>query len=746
MTKAEEHAGNAERRTTACETLNATRSLHVVDLGLGMSCALIAKQLAELGMTVSRVEPEAGDPFQDTCAAYRAWRRHVRTCSRELLPELLVAADICIVGGEDFPGRAREWDVNELVRLHPRLIVLSVTGYSSARGAGARSADLLVQASTGVAWEQYSGRPIHMGFPLPSYGAALLGLIGVLVALIDRERTDCGQVVGASLEAGAASLLAPFWMKAERPDQRFEAITSRDVRQLILPCADGKYVQIVMRGVVGKVYRILGITTQPDHDDSGMPDHSRGAANFYGDYDLLAAHSSRFPSEILLRSLHDADVPAELVLAPGENWDDEQVRASRIIDTDAAGVRYVGNPIRFRLSELQAASSESDWLPDPAPGSPPLSGLRVVDFGTFVAGPYASKLLADYGADVICVEPIGSRFTLSGARTTVAAFHGKRSVFIDLKSDHGREMVECLCKSAHVALNNFRPGTSARLGLDPEALRKLNPQMITLETTAYGSRGPRAHAPGFDMILQAWCGLEQRAGGDGNPPICSRSPLVDFATGAVGAIGVLAAVYERKYTRRAAQVETSLLNVALHMMSELVYIPGRGFQGAAATDSTQCGPHCAESLYRASDGWIALCIRSDEMAGAIGRLLSIALGPDFRQWGNTERKLLAQGLAAWRTAPLLKALAAVGVWAEECLMDPWLRRAPDGTVFRHMHDDTYGEVVHCIGPLVEFSRSRPRLATRLNTPPGADGRAVLSEAGATAAQLAAWGLGDPRVS
>jgi crotonobetainyl-CoA:carnitine CoA-transferase CaiB-like acyl-CoA transferase len=718
----------------------ALRGLRVVDLGLGMACALISKQLAEMGMAVSRVEPEGGDPFTDTYPAYSVWRRHVAGRSRDTLADLLAAADVCVIGGEDFPGYEREWDAHALSRSHPRLIVLDVTAYPQGRDEGARSADVLVQARTGVAWEQYSERPVHMGLPMPSYGAMLVGLIGVLVALIHRERTGSGQVVSASLEGGAASLLAPFWMDAERPDERFVAITPRDVRQLILPCADGKYVQIVIRGAVRKVYGILGIAKLPDDGDSGMPDHSRGPANFYGDYDLLAAHSRQLSSSLLIRALHEAEVPAEPVLAPGGNWDDEQVRASGILETDAAGRRYVGNPIRVAYAEPHAHSSAPDWPADPEPGSPPLSGLRVVDFGIFVAGPYASKLLADYGADVVCVEPPGSRSTLSGARTIITAFHGKRSVFIDLKSDRGRKMVECLCKNAHVALNNFRPGTSARLGLDPQALRELNPHIITLETTAYGSRGPKAHAPGFDMILQAWCGLEQRAGGDGNVPICSRSPLVDFAAGAIGAIGVLAAVYERMRTGRAASVETSLLNVGLHMMSELVQTPEGGFVGALSTDSAQCGPHPAESLYRTRDGWLALCVRSSDMAEALGRLLAVVLAPNFRRWGTRERDVLAGSLATRATAELLKQLGDAGIWAEQCLMDPWRGRPSDGTVFRRMHDDTYGEVIHCLGPLVKFSGSLMRLATRLDTPPGTDSRAILREAGASADQLAAWGL------
>jgi crotonobetainyl-CoA:carnitine CoA-transferase CaiB-like acyl-CoA transferase len=258
-------------------------------------------------------------------------------------------------------------------------------------------------------------------------------------------------------------------------------------------------------------------------------------------------------------------------------------------------------------------------------------------------------------------------------------------------------------------------------------LRKINPGLVTLETTAYGATGPKSHAPGFDMVMQAHCGLEHRAGGVGNPPLCCRAPLVDFATGAVGAIGLLVGLYERMKTGWGVAVQTSLLNVGTHMMSELIRAPDGAFIGAPALDQTQTGIHPAESLYQTSDGWIAIAARSAEMAGALADLLGLALPAKRAAWRAAERERIAVRIASWSTAALLSELESAGVWAEACVRDAWEKSPQDEGVVRTMHDELYGEVIHCIGPLVQFSRSRTVPAARLSTQPGQDGKAILAE-------------------
>jgi len=702
----------------------AVQGLRVVDFGIGLAAALIAKHFAELGAQVSRVEPTGADPFYEVYPAYAQWRRREAPTTADRAISLLNEADVCIVGGEDFPGVVHEQDAEALSRQYPRLVVLRLVGYPGDGGHRRPAVDLLVQARTGVVYEQFSDRPIAASIPLAGYGAALQGLIGAWVALFERERSGQGQIVTASLAAGTAMFWAPFWMKAEKADAGFIGITPRDVRQLILRCAGDEYVQLTLGvpGAVAKAYKVLGISESVDPTDRGMPDPTRGAANFYGNVDLLNSFAHLHTRSRLIGALREAGVPAEAVLPPGESWSDEQTRLNGIIEKDAAGWSAVGNPLRF------APSSEGvSQTPGPGdPESPPLAGVRVIDFGIFVAGPYASKLLADYGADVIQVEPPAGRSTLSGERTIISANHGKRSICVDAKSTAGRAVVARLCKSADIVLHNFRPGVSDRLGLDRRSLRELNPRIVSLETTAYGALGPKSLAPGFDMVMQAHCGLEYRAGGSGNPPLCCRSPLVDFATGAIGAIGLLVGLWERAKSGRSISIDTNLLNVGTFMMSELIRSPDGRVHGELSLNRTQTGFHPAESLYRTSDGWIAVAARSDSMAAAFARALELQLPERRADWGETERNAIASRIACFASGHWLSKLESAGVWVEACARDAWESGLQSGIV-RTMNDERYGEVVHCIGPLVQFSRSKTIGASRLTTEPGEDTVAILAE-------------------
>ncbi len=713
---------------------SAVQDLRVVDFGVGMSAALIAKQFAELGAQVARIEPDGGDPFYEVYPAYRLWRRREGQVEAERAAAILEDADVCIVGGEDYPGLAPQQDADFLSRRYPRLVVLKIVGYPGDRARRRPAVDLLVQARTGLAYEQFSDRPIAASFPIASYGAALQGLIGAWVALIERERSGLGQVATASLAAGAAMFWGAFWMRAERADAGFIGITPRDVRQLILRCAGDEYVQITLGvpGAVAKAYRVLGIADAVDPADRGMPDPARGPANFYGNFDLLNSFARRHARDRLIGALREAGVPAEAVLPPGASWNDAQTRINGVIETGLAGWSGVGSPLTF--------GEAVPCVPRPRPISSateaPLAGIRILDFGIFVAGPYASKLLADYGADVIQVEPPAGRSTLSGERTIVSATHGKRSICVDAKSEAGRGVVARLCRDADVVMHNFRPGVCDRLGLDLVSLRRLNPAVITLETTAYGSTGPKAQAPGFDMVMQAHCGLEYRAGGRGNPPLCCRAPLVDFATGAVGAVGLLVALYERMRGGRALAVQTNLLNVGTHMMAEFVRAPDGSLRGQATLDPAQTGFSPCESLYQTSDGWIAIAARSPQMAAALARVLEIAL-PDRAAWGAAERAQIAERIARMTTPSLLAKLEAEHVWAEACVADAW-EQGLERPIVHTLQDAWCGEVVHCIGPLVQFSRSRGALASRLSPEPGEDTRAILAELGVPDQQAAAW--------
>jgi crotonobetainyl-CoA:carnitine CoA-transferase CaiB-like acyl-CoA transferase len=200
----------------------------------------------------------------------------------------------------------------------------------------------------------------------------------------------------------------------------------------------------------------------------------------------------------------------------------------------------------------------------------PLGGIRVVDLSRALAGPYATMMLADAGADVLKVEPPGgddSRGWLpfvdrDGVRESayfLAANRGKRSIRLDLKTEDGARQLRALCADADVLVENYRPGLLDRLGLGLESLRADNERLITLSITGFGVGGPDGHRAGFDQIVQAEAGLMSLTGSPDGDPTRVGLPIADLLAGMFGAFGVTAALREREITGVGRAVETSLL-------------------------------------------------------------------------------------------------------------------------------------------------------------------------------------------
>ena len=192
-------------------------------------------------------------------------------------------------------------------------------------------------------------------------------------------------------------------------------------------------------------------------------------------------------------------------------------------------------------------------------------------------------------------------------------------------------------------------------------------------------------------------------------------------------MGLLVGLYERLRTGRAVAVETSLLNVATHMMSELVQAADGTWRGAPPLDRRRSGFHPAEAIYSTADGWIALAARSDAMAAALARALALDLPPSRAAWGEGERDSITAALIPRCQADLLALLHAAGVWAEACVEDGWSRRTSGDVGLERCDDPVLGEVIHRAGAGVSFSRSHPRKRHRLVAPPGADTALILED-------------------
>jgi crotonobetainyl-CoA:carnitine CoA-transferase CaiB-like acyl-CoA transferase len=404
------------------------------------------------------------------------------------------------------------------------------------------------------------------------------------------------------------------------------------------------------------------------------------------------------------------------VLPPGGCWDEPQVAHNGIVVREPDGVRHVGHPIERRASMLPRPAQSR---PPARSAAAPLSGIKVIDFGSFVAGPYSSVLLAELGADVIKVESMAGDPNRSIFRSFTSVNRGKRCITVDLKTPEGVKIAQQLCVAADVVTSNFRPGVTVRLGIDAPTLHQLKPELIVLETAAYGSSGPRADGAGFDMCFQALCGHDFRAGGVGNTPLWNRTSLVDFAGGLLGAIGVLNSLYYRIRSGAGAEVGTGLLNAGLFLLSELIQKPNGQFVGASPLNHAQSGFHPAEQLYEASDGWVAVAARDESMALRLVEALKLkgVIILPRNEWGDTEAAAIASAIKSRRLADLLGAFESATVWAEACCVDGEQQNLRDddlerlGTVYTCEHPQ-FGAVKQ-IGALVRLSgaeRVRPRHA------------------------------------
>ncbi len=202
-----------------------------------------------------------------------------------------------------------------------------------------------------------------------------------------------------------------------------------------------------------------------------------------------------------------------------------------------------------------------------------LDGISVLEFANYVAGPYAGMMLADLGAEVIKIESPGGGdpFRGWGAADYSATFgsvnRNKKSIILDLKSQDGRAAALALASRADVVIENYRAGTMARLGLDYDSLKQVNPRLVYLSITGFGSTGPYADRAGYDTVGQAMSGLLSVLTNLSHPEPMGIS-LSDHLTGMMAAYGVLGALMARERTGRGQRVETSLLAATIAFLGE----------------------------------------------------------------------------------------------------------------------------------------------------------------------------------
>ncbi|WIW89453.1 CoA transferase [Sphingobium sp. V4] len=265
-----------------------------------------------------------------------------------------------------------------------------------------------------------------------------------------------------------------------------------------------------------------------------------------------------------------------------------------------------------------------------------LSGVKVLDFGRFIAGPASAAFLGDLGADVIRIDKLGGGE--DRGMTPVTAFgegtmflqnnRNKRSIEMDIASPEGRDVVRRMVQDADVVIANMPEGTLKSLGLDYESLRAINPRIIVSTSSAYGSGGPYSKRIGFDGVGQVMSGAVYRSGTP-EQPVRAAVPYVDFSTALSGAMAVLAALLHRERTGEGQHVETCLIGTALMIASSfLIEQAALQVNRQATLNRGQLG--APVDMFRMKDGWL---------------LIQVAGQPMYERWC----KLIGED--SWRTDP-----------------------------------------------------------------------------------------------
>ncbi|WP_432201092.1 CaiB/BaiF CoA transferase family protein [Erythrobacter sp. W53] len=249
----------------------------------------------------------------------------------------------------------------------------------------------------------------------------------------------------------------------------------------------------------------------------------------------------------------------------------------------------------------------------------PLAGFRVVSAEQYGAGPYGTMHLAQLGAEVIKIEPpridgkgggdtaraVGPHFLSKGESLYFQSFNlNKRSLTLDLRSEEGQQIFRDLAAKSHVVANNMRGDLPEKMGLNYEALKDINPAIICAHLSAYGRDNERAKWPGYDYLMQAEAGYCSLTGEPGGEPQRMGLSMVDFMTGTIFSIGLLATLLDAQRTGKGRDVDTDLLSAAVHQTSyPALWYMNEGDETARTPRSAH--PTATPSqMFKASDGWM----------------------------------------------------------------------------------------------------------------------------------------------
>jgi crotonobetainyl-CoA:carnitine CoA-transferase CaiB-like acyl-CoA transferase len=490
--------------------------------------------------------------------------------------------------------------------------------------------------------------PIFPRTMWPSVGATYFATLGIAAGLRAREVSGVGQRVTTSLLQGVLAAVCLNWQRVEKPDAPLYWMWPVDSRSIegIYECADGKWVHhwtVRPRWVLASAEQEeLGVVAldaayRDDPDRVSMEEDGLLTGIFL--HPLLAEAFKKFPAAAWEKAAEAAGIGVTIVRSPGEALADPSFLADgcvvQVDDPEVGTIRHVGPLLEFSATpglvsgpaprsgqdtdEVMAEAARMQSRPLPGASADhgvdlahPLAGIRVLDLGLGVAGPFTGRVLADLGADVIKVNALHDTYW-SGTHMGLGTNRGKRSIAINLKHPEGRAAMEKLVAEADVVATNWRPGAAARLGLDYQTLRQKYPGIICCNTRGY-EKGPRSELPGTDQNAAALTGTEWEDGAcdTGNPPLWSRANMGDTGNALLAAIAIVSAIYHRDRTGEGQEVSTSIVNAGLlHTSYAWIHADGTPSDWGHV-DANQYGLSPFYRLYQGVDGlWLFLAAVSE---------------------------------------------------------------------------------------------------------------------------------------
>ena len=375
-----------------------------------------------------------------------------------------------------------------------------------------------------------------------------------------------------------------------------------------------------------------------------------------------------------------------------------------------------------------------EQAPEPTPAERlPLAGVRVADFSRVLAGPLATMLLADLGADVVKIERPGAGddtrawgppFVGEDAAYFLSLNRNKRSVALDLQTPEGAAAARRIALASDVVVENFRPGLMARFGLDHASLAAERPDLVYCSLVAFGEEGEAASRPGYDIIVQALSGLMSFTGQPGGEPTKVGVALLDVICGLYAASGILAALVERRTTGQGRRIVVSLYEASLAAMVNQAanYLLGGIVPGPLGNQHPNIVPY---QLFQAADRPFILAAGNDRMFERTCEVLGMPeLARDERFATNEARvrnrdELIGMLAEAFRRRPAaewLSALERVGVPCAPVLRMDEVFATPEGErMVQEVHDPARGllrlvaDPIRVDGSLVPVRLPPPRL-------------------------------------